>query len=102
MTFCCNQLQYNVHVDVYTSKVDVFTDHSALYKPKAGNTEQDTYQLPFYCNFDFTSLVSAHAQTINEYPDTKRQIWMFGDNYPDNWVSVPALLCTQNDHIVSI
>ena len=69
---------------------------------KAGNTEQDTYQLPFYCNFDFTSLVSAHAQTINEYPDTKRQIWMFGDNYPDNWVSVPALLCTQNDHIVSI
>ena len=36
---------------------------------KAGNMEQNTYQPP--------CLVSAHAQTLNEYPDTKKQIQMF-------------------------
>ena len=41
-------------------------------RQKTGNTEQVTYQPPFYCNFDFTCLVSAHAQTLNEYTDTKK------------------------------
>ena len=43
----------------------------------AGNMKQDSYQRPFYCNFDFTCLVSTHVQTLNECPDTKKWIWMF-------------------------
>ena len=39
----------------------------ALYKPKkAGKTEQDTYQPPFYCNFDFTCLVSKRVPGYKE------------------------------------
>ena len=37
---------------------------------KTGNTE---HQLPFYCNFDFTCMVSAHVQTLNEYLDKEIQ-----------------------------
>ena len=40
-----------------------------LQAKKAGKTEQDTYQPPFYCNLDLPCLVSVHAQTLNEYPD---------------------------------
>ena len=67
-----------IAINVYTSSIGVFTDCSALYKPKkAGKTEQDSYQLAFYCNFKFTCWVSAHALTLNEYPDTKKPIRMF-------------------------
>ena len=55
--------------------------------------EQDTYQPPFYCNMNFTCLVSVHAQTLNEYPDTDLDVH-FADNYPDNRVSIPALIPT--------
>ena len=41
-------------MDAHKSSISVFTDHSALYNPNTSNTKQDTYQTPFYCNFDFT------------------------------------------------
>ena len=50
----------------------VLTDHFIV--KKASNTKQDTYQLPFYCDFNFTCLVSAHEQTLNEYPDTNTSV----------------------------
>ena len=55
-----------------------------------GNTKQDTYQPPFYCNFNVTCLVSVNVQM-----DTKKQIWMVSSwiiNYLGNWLSVPALI----------
>ena len=63
---------------------------------KAGNTEQDSCQLPFYCNFNFMCLVSVHAQTLYKYPDTDLDD-QFMDNYLDNriyihCISVPALI----------
>ena len=57
--------------------IQMFIQAALVFLQIMGKTEQDTYQLPFYCNFDFTCLVSAHAQTLNEYPDTKKQIRIF-------------------------
>ena len=59
----------------------LYKQHWCFYRSfctlKAGNMEQNTYQSPFYGNFDFTCLVSAHAQTLNEYLDTKKHIRRF-------------------------
>ena len=57
------------------------------FAPK--NTKQDTYPLPLHSNFDFMCLVSAHAQTLNEY--SKKHIWMFSSQILDNRVSITAL-----------
>ena len=56
--------------------------------------EQDSYQPPFYYNFDFTCLVSMHVQTLKRVPGYKETDpnTQFADNYPDNQVSFPALL----------
>ena len=78
---------------LYKQHWSIYRSFCSLKAKKAGNTEQDSYQPPFYCNFDFRCLVSAHAQTLTEYPDTKKQIRMFSSRiiYPDNRISVPAL-----------
>ena len=56
----CNRCLYKQHWSIYRS-------FCSLKAKKAGNTEQYSYQPPFYCNFDFTCLVSAHACTCSIY-----------------------------------
>ena len=85
----------------------MFIQHWCFYRlfctlqaKKVGKTERDTYQPPFYYNFDFTCLVSAHAQTLNEYPDTKKQIRMFS-SWMIFWIISPALIIMYNTAIFS-
>ena len=68
--FCCYQLLHCIYVYSNTQ--------SCLNYPfstlKAGNTEQQSSPQPFNCNYNFTCSISAHAQTLNEYPDAKKYI----------------------------
>ena len=80
-TFCSKISSITSPFAVMNCKRCLYKQHWCFYRLfctiqayKPSSMVQDTYQLPFYCNFDFTCLVSAHAQTLNKYLDTKKQI----------------------------
>ena len=61
-----------VAIDVYNNSQSCLNyPFSTLQVYKASNMEQETSLRPFYCNYNFTCSISAHAQTLNEYPDAK-------------------------------
>ena len=77
-------------IDVYTSSIGVFTDRSALYKPKKLVKWSKTL-----INYHFIAISIPHVRfhmfgfSANNKKDQDIQ---FVDNYPDNRVSVPALI----------
>ena len=60
-----------------------------LQAQKAGKTKQGSYQLPFYFHV-FGFCTCANIKQVPGYKETDPDV-QFTCNYPDNWVSIPAL-----------